>query len=177
MHGIRPEKANKVAELKDLLSSSKGVILVNYAGLNVADDTELRKQMREAGIKYLVAKNTFLRIAAKEAGLEGLDAYLEHNTAVAFSPEDPVAPAKILNDFSKKHEALQLKCGALDGKVISVEEVKALAELPSREELLAKLLGSMQAPISGAVNVLQGVIRNFVYVVDAVREKKEKESA
>ncbi len=177
MHDIRPEKANKVAELKDLLSSSKGVILVNYAGLNVADDTELRKQMREAGIKYLVAKNTFLRIAAKEAGLEGLDAYLEHNTAVAFSPEDPVAPAKILNDFSKKHEALQLKCGALDGKVISVEEVKALAELPSREELLAKLLGSMQAPISGAVNVLQGVIRNFVYVVDAVREKKEKESA
>ena len=176
MHDIRPEKANKVAELKDLLSSSKGVILVNYAGLNVADDTELRKQMREAGIKYLVAKNTFLRIAAKEAGLEGLDAYLEHNTAVAFSPEDPVAPAKILNDFSKKHEALQLKCGALDGKVISVEEVKALAELPSREELLAKL-GSMQAPISGAVNVLQGVIRNFVYVVDAVREKKEKESA
>lgn len=94
MHDIRPEKANKVAELKDLLSSSKGVILVNYAGLNVADDTELRKQMREAGIKYLVAKNTFLRIAAKEAGLEGLDAYLEHNTAVAFSPEDPVAPAK-----------------------------------------------------------------------------------
>lgn len=177
MHDIRPEKANKVAELKDLLSSSKGVILVNYAGLNVADDTELRKQMREAGIKYLVAKNTFLRIAAKEAGLEGLDAYLEHNTAVAFSPEDPVAPAKILNDFSKKHEALQLKCGALDGKVISVEEVKALAELPSREELLAKLLGSMQASISGAVNVLQGVIRNFVYVVDAVREKKEKESA
>ena len=177
MHDIRPEKANKVAELKDLLSSSKGVILVDYAGLNVADDTELRKQMREAGIKYLVAKNTFLRIAAKEAGLEGLDAYLEHNTAVAFSPEDPVAPAKILNDFSKKHEALQLKCGALDGKVISVEEVKALAELPSREELLAKLLGSMQAPISGAVNVLQGVIRNFVYVVDAVREKKEKESA
>lgn len=177
MHDIRPEKANKVAELKELLSSSKGVILVNYAGLNVADDTELRKQMREAGIKYLVAKNTFLRIAAKEAGLEGLDAYLEHNTAVAFSPEDPVAPAKILNDFSKKHEALQLKCGALDGKVISVEEVKALAELPSREELLAKLVGSMQAPISGAVNVLQGVIRNFVYVVDAVREKKEKESA
>lgn len=177
MHDIRPEKANKVAELKELLSSSKGVILVNYASLNVADDTELRKQMREAGIKYLVAKNTFLRIAAKEAGLEGLDAYLEHNTAVAFSPEDPVAPAKILNDFSKKHEALQLKCGALDGKVISVEEVKALAELPSREELLAKLVGSMQAPISGAVNVLQGVIRNFVYVVDAVREKKEKESA
>lgn len=177
MHDIRPEKANKVAELKDLLSSSKGVVLVNYAGLNVADDTDLRKRMREAGIKYLVAKNTFLRIAAQEAGVEGLDAYLEHNTAVAFSPEDPVAPAKILNTFSKKHEALQLKCGVLSGKVISVEEVKALAELPSREELLAKLVGSMQAQISGAVNVLQGVIRNFVYVVDAVREKKEKESA
>lgn len=174
---IRAEKANKVAELKDLLTSSKGVILVNYSGLNVADDTALRKQMREAGVKYMVAKNTFLRIAAGEAGLEGLDAYLEHNTAVAFSAEDPVAPAKILNDFAKKNEALQLKCGVLDGKVIGVDEVKALAELPSREELLAKLVGSMQAPISGAVNVLQGVIRNFVYVLEAVRDKKEKESA
>lgn len=133
--------------------------------------------MREAGVKYMVAKNTFIRIAAKEAGIEGLDAYLEHNTAVAFSAEDPVAPAKILNDFSKDHKALEIKAGILDGKVIALDEVKALAELPSREELLAKLVGSMQAPISGLVNVLQGTIRNFVYTLEAVRQKKEQESA
>ena len=177
MHDIRPEKAGKVAELKDLLSSSKGAVLVDYCGLTVAEDTELRSKMREAGVKYMVAKNTFIRIAAKEAGIEGLDAYLEHNTAVAFSAEDPVAPAKILNDFSKDHKALEIKVGILDGKVIALDEVKALAELPSREELLAKLVGSMQAPISGLVNVLQGTIRNFVYTLEAVRQKKEQESA
>ena len=177
MHDIRPEKAGKVAELKDLLSSSKRAVLVDYCGLTVAEDTELRSKMREAGVKYMVAKNTFIRIAAKEAGIEGLDAYLEHNTAVAFSAEDPVAPAKILNDFSKDHKALEIKAGILDGKVIALDEVKALAELPSREELLAKLVGSMQAPISGLVNVLQGTIRNFVYTLEAVRQKKEQESA
>lgn len=177
MHDIRPEKAGKVAELKDLLTSSKGVVLVDYCGLTVAEDTELRSKMREAGAKYMVAKNTFIRIAAKEAGIEGLDAYLEHNTAVAFSAEDPVAPAKILNDFSKDHKALEIKAGILDGKVIGLDEVKAVAELPSREELLAKLVGSMQAPISGLVNVLQGTIRNFVYTLEAVRQKKEQESA
>lgn len=177
MHDIRPEKASKVAELKDLLTASKGVVLVNYCGLTVAEDTELRAKMREAGVKYMVAKNTFIRIAAKEAGIEGLDSVLEHNTALAFSADDPVAPAKILNDFSKDHKALELKAGVLDGKVIAVEEVKALAELPSREELLAKLVGSMQAPISGLVNVLQGTIRNFVYTLEAVRQKKEQESA
>lgn len=162
MHDIRPEKAGKVAELKDLLTSSKGVVLVDYCGLTVAEDTELRSKMREAGVKYMVAKNTFIRIAAQEAGIEGLDAYLEHNTAVAFSAEDPVAPAKILNDFSKDHKALEIKAGVLDGKVIGLDEVKAVAELPSREELLAKLVGSMQAPISGLVNVLQGTDRKSV---------------
>lgn len=177
MHDIRPEKAGKVAELKDLLTSSKGVVLVDYCGLTVAEDTELRSKMREAGVKYMVAKNTFIRIAAQKAGIEGLDAYLEHNTAVAFSAEDPVAPAKILNDFSKDHKALEIKAGVLDGKVIGLDEVKAVAELPSREELLAKLVGSMQAPISGLVNVLQGTIRNFVYTLEAVRQKKEQESA
>ena len=177
MHDIRPEKAGKVAELKDLLSSSKGAVLVDYCGLTVAEDTELRSKMREAGVKYMVAKNTFIRIAAKEAGVEGLDSYLEHNTAVAFSAEDPVAPAKILNDFSKDHKAPEIKAGILDGKVIALDEVKALAELPSRDELLAKLVGSMQAPISGLVNVLQGTIRNFVYTLEAVRQKKEQESA
>ena len=106
-----------------------------------------------------------------------MDAYLEHNTALAFAPEDPVAPAKILNDFSKDHKALELKAGILDGAVIGVDEVKALAELPSREELLAKLVGSMQAPLSGLVNVLQGTIRNAVYVLEAVRQKKEQETA
>ena len=175
MHDIRPEKAAKVAELKELLKAAKGIVFVNYSGLTVAEDTKLRSAMREAGVKYSVAKNTFIRIAAKEVGIEGLEPILEHNTAIAVSPEDPVAAAKILNNFSKDHKALELKGGILDGKQISVDEVKALAALPSREELLAKMLGSMQAPISGLANVLQGTIRNFVYVLEAVRQEKEKQ--
>jgi len=175
MHDIRPEKASKVAELKEILSGAKCVVLVNYCGLTVADDTKLRGSMRAANVKYVVVKNTLLRIAAKEVGIEGMDSYLEHNTAIAVAPEDPVAVAKIINDFAKGHQALEIKAGVLDGKMITVDEIKALAALPSREVLLAKMLGSMQAPISGLVNVLQGTIRNFVYVLDAVR--KEKESA
>ncbi|MDD4320895.1 MAG: 50S ribosomal protein L10 [Acidaminococcaceae bacterium] len=175
MHSIRPEKASKVTEIKEILSSAKCIVLVNYCGLTVAEDTKLRSSMRTAGVKYTVVKNTLLRIAAKEAGIEGMDAYLEHNTAIAVAPEDPVEVAKILNDFAKVHKALEVKAGVLDGKMITTDDIKALAALPSREVLLAKMLGSMQAPISGLVNVLQGTIRNFVYVLDAVR--KEKESA
>ena len=113
MHEIRPEKASKVAELKELLTSAKSIVLVNYCGLTVAEDTKLRGSMRAAGVKYTVAKNTFIRIAAKEAGIEGLDAYLEHNTAIAVAPEDPVAVAKIISEFAKEHKALEVKAGVL----------------------------------------------------------------
>jgi len=172
---IRPEKVAKIAEVKDLLTNSKCTILVDYCGLTVAQDTKLRRAMRQAGIKYSVVKNTFIRIAAQEAGIEGLDSYLEKNTAIASSAEDPVAVAKILTDFAKENKVMTIKAGVLDGKVIGEEDIKALASLPSREVLLAKMLGSMMSPISGLANVLQGTIRNFVYVLEAVR--KEKESA
>ncbi|MGE4589421.1 MAG: 50S ribosomal protein L10 [Acidaminococcaceae bacterium] len=172
---IRPEKVAKIAEVKELLTNSKCTILVDYCGLTVAQDTKLRRAMRQAGVKYSVVKNTFIRIAAQEAGIDGLEGYLEKNTAIASSPEDPVAVAKILTEFAKDNKVMTIKAGILDGKVISTEDIKALASLPSREVLLAKMLGSMMSPISGLANVLQGTIRNFVYVLDAVR--KEKESA
>ncbi len=170
---IRPEKAAKVAELKELLTSSKCAILVDFCGLTVAQDTVLRRKMREAGVNYSVVKNTLLRIAAEEAGIEGLEPVLEHNTAIAVAPEDPVAVAKIICDFAKENKALKVKIGVLDGKVIGAEEIKALAELPPKEVLIAKMLGSMNAPISGFVNVLQGTIRNVVYALEAVRKQKE----
>ncbi len=172
---IRPEKVAKIAEVKELLTNSKCTILVDYCGLTVAQDTKLRRAMRQAGVKYSVVKNNFVRIAAQEAGIEGLEIFLEKNTAIAASPEDPVVVAKIITDFVKENKVMTIKAGILDGKVISAEDIKALASLPSREVLLAKMLGSMMSPISGLANVLQGTIRNFVYVLDAVR--KEKESA
>lgn len=170
---IRPEKAAKVAEIKELLVNSKCTILVDFCGLTVAQDTALRRKMREAGVHYNVVKNTLLRIAAQEAGIEGLEPVLEHNTAIAVAPEDPVAVAKIVCDFAKENKELKIKIGVLDGKAISVEEIKALAALPPKEVLIAKMLGSMNAPISGFVNVLQGTIRNVVYALEAVRKQKE----
>ena len=176
--GVTSAKQAVVAQLKEQLESAKGVVLTSYKVLTVAQDTELRRELREAGVSYHVVKNTMLRIAAKEAGIEGIEEHLEGTTAFAFSTEDAVAPAKVICGFIKKNkledaEVLTVKVGMVEGKVIGVDEVKALAALPSREELIAKLLGSMNAPISNTVNVLQGVIRNAVYVLDAIRSQKE----
>lgn len=176
--GVTSAKQAVVAQLKEQLESAKGVVLTSYKGLTVAQDTELRRELREAGVSYHVVKNTMLRIAAKEAGIEGIEEHLEGTTAFAFSTEDAVAPAKVICGFIKKNkledaEVLTVKVGMVEGKIIGVDEVKALAALPSREELIAKLLGSMNAPISNTVNVLQGVIRNAVYVLDAIRSQKE----
>ena len=179
-HQVSPAKAAVVEEMKGKLQSAQGAVFVGFSGLSVADVTKLRRKFREGGVEYKVVKNTLTRIAADELGFNDLDAVLEGPTAIAYSAEDTVAPAKILKDFIKetKTEALTVKAGIADGQVIDAAAVEALASLPSREELLAKLVGSMQAPISGLVNVLQGNIRNMVYVLDAVRAKKaEQESA
>ena len=174
---VNAKKEAIVAELKEQLTSAKGVVLTGYKGLTVAQDTELRRTLREAGVTYHVVKNTMLRFAAEKAGIEGLSEHLEGTTAFAFA-DDAVAPAKVICDFIKKNkledtEVLTVKVGMVEGKVIDANEVKALASLPSREELIAKALGSMNAPIANTVNVLQGVIRKAVYVLEAVRAQKE----
>ncbi|NLV91564.1 MAG: 50S ribosomal protein L10 [Firmicutes bacterium] len=173
----RADKVAAVAEIKENLSRSQGAVLADYRGLNVKQVTELRRQLREAGVEYKVVKNTLTIIAAKELGLDDLSQYLVGPTAIAFGYEDPVAPAKVLSDFAKDNKALELKAGVLNGEVIGLDEVKALAELPSREQLLAQVLRGMQAPIAGMVNVLQGTIRNFVYALEAIRKQKEEAGA
>lgn len=172
---ITVEKQSVVSELKGKLSASKGAVLTNYRGLTVAQDTQLRRKLREGGVEYRVVKNTMTRIAAQEVGIEGLDVYLEGPTAIAMSEVDPVAPARIISDFIKENKlkTLEVKAGLLEGKVIDAEGVKALADLPSREVLLSKVLAGMQSPIVGFVNVLQGSLRKFVYALEAVRKQKE----
>ena len=138
---VLKEKQAIVDGLKDQLVAAKSVVLTGYKGLTVAQDTELRRELREAGVSYHVVKNTMLRRAAEAAGIEGLDEVLSGTTAFAFSTEDAVAPAKVICDFMKKNKLeddgkLFVKIGMVEGKVISVDEVKALAALPSREELL-----------------------------------------
>ncbi|HHW54923.1 MAG: 50S ribosomal protein L10 [bacterium] len=172
----RPEKEAIVAELKEKLEQSKAAILTDYRGLNVAAMTELRRLMREQGLEYRVVKNTLTRFAAQELGLDDLEPYLEGPTAIAFSFEDPVAPAKVIMDFAKEHKQLEVKAGLLRGKVIQPEGVKELADLPPREVLLAQVLGGLQAPIAGLVGVLNGAPRNLVYVLEAIRKQKEEAS-
>lgn len=166
MSSVLEQKQQLVAEIAEKLRASKSTIIVDYRGLNVAQVTELRKQLREAGIEFKVYKNTLTRRAVAELGLEGLDETLTGLNAIAFSNDDVVAPAKILNEFAKKNEALKIKAGIIEGNVATLEEVKALAELPSREGLLSMLLSVLQAPI-----------RNFALVTKAVAEKKEEQGA
>ncbi len=169
----RPEKEALLAELTEKMEASQSLIITDYRGLNVAQLTELRRKLREADVEFRVAKNTLLRMAAKNVGIEGLDEILTGPTGVAFGVSDPVSPAKILSQFAKDHKALEIKAGTLGTRVIGPEEIKNLADLPSREQLLAMVAGAFQAPISGLVNVLQGPLRKFVYAVDAVKRQKE----
>ncbi|WP_027726419.1 50S ribosomal protein L10 [Tuberibacillus calidus] len=160
------KKQQVVNELVEKLKASVSTIVVDYRGLNVAEVTELRKQLREAGVEFKVYKNTLLRRATAETGYTDLDEVLVGPTAIAFSNEDVVAPAKLLHDFAKDHEALEIKSGIIEGKVASVDEIKALANLPSREGLLSMLLSVLQAPI-----------RNFALAAKAVAEQKEEQGA
>lgn len=172
----RPEKEAMVAELKEKLDQARAAIITDYRGLNVAALTELRRRMREQGLEYKVVKNTLTRFAARELGLDDLEPYLEGPTAIAFSYEDPVAPAKVIMGFAKEHKQLEIKAGLLRGRVIRPEGVKELADLPPREILLAQVLGGLQAPIAGLANVLNGVPRSLVYALEAIRKQKEAAS-
>lgn len=166
MSAILDAKKNNVEEITTKLTDSMSTIIVDYRGLNVAEVTELRKQLREAGVDFKVYKNTMVRRAVEAKGFEGLEEVLTGPNAIAFSNDDAVLPAKILNDFAKDHEALEIKAGIIEGKVSSVSEVKALATLPSREGLLSMLC-----------NVLQAPVRNFALAAKAVADQKEGQEA
>lgn len=172
----RPEKVAVVAEIQEKLSRSQGVVLVDYRGLNVEEVTQLRKKLREAGVEYRVEKNTLVSLAARGAQVEGIEEYLAGPTALAFGYNDPVAPAKILSEFAKDHKKMELKGGILEGKAIGKDQVKALADLPSREALLGQVAGMLQAPVRGLVTVLSGPLRNLAYAVEAVRKKQAGEA-
>lgn len=165
-------KAQIVEEIKEKISSSQSMVLVDYRGLNVAQLTELRKRYRDAGVDYKVYKNTMMRFAFKELGLEEFNEFLKGPSAVAFGINDPVSAAKISTEFAKTNDKLEIKAGIVDGKVINAEGVKNLAELPPREVLIAQALGGFNAPIQGFANVLQGTIRGLAIALNAIAEKK-----
>lgn len=156
------KKAGLVDDVTEKFKAASSVVIVDYRGLTVEEVTNLRKQLRDANVEMKVIKNSILSRAAKAAGLEGLDEVFTGPTAVAFSNEDVVAPAKIMDEFAKDAKALEIKGGVIEGKVASMEEITALAKLPSRDGLLSMLLSVLQAPV-----------RNVAYAVKAVAEKEE----
>ena len=163
---IIAKKAQQVAEVAEQFKNASSVVVVDYLGITVEEATNLRAELRKAGVQFAVVKNSILSREAKEAGLEGMDDIFKGPSAVAFSNEDVVAPAKILADFAKKVEALEIKAGVVEGKVSSKEEIEALAKLPSREGLLSMLLSVLQAPV-----------RNTALAIKAVADQKDGAAA
>lgn len=155
---ILAAKKSAVAELTELLKASQAGVLVNYYKTTVEDDTNLRKELTKAGVTYKVVKNTQLKYVFENLGYEALNTHLEGMSAIAWSETDPVAPAKILSKFAKEHEDYTIKAGYIDGDVVDAAGVESLASIPSKEGLIAKILGSIQGPLYGLAYVLQGKI-------------------
>ena len=168
---ILEEKKQIVSDIAQQLQTAVSGVFVDYCGLTVEQDTKLRAKLREAGVEYKVVKNTLTRFAAKEVGFDELDPILNGPTSLAISMTDEVAPAKIISDFAQGNDKLEIKAGFLDGKVLALEEVKALAAIPNRETLLAKLLGSLNSPVSSLVRTLQALVDNGVELADITVEK------
>jgi large subunit ribosomal protein L10 len=171
----RPEKVKVVEELAQKLSDAESVFVTDYAGLTVTDITDLRAQLRAAGISYRVAKNTLLRLAAKQAGVPELVDSFKGPTAVAFGDRDPVAGAKIFKEFYSRLEHPEVRSFMVEGHMYGSEDIKAYAALPPREEVLAGLVAAVESPITGFIGTLDAIIRDFVGTIDALAKKKEEE--
>ncbi|MFD2760761.1 50S ribosomal protein L10 [Lentibacillus juripiscarius] len=163
---IIEQKKQIVQEIADKFRDSKSTMLVDYRGLDVAEVTELREQMREANIDFKVYKNSMARRAADAVELSDLNDTLVGPTAIAFSNDDVVAPAKILNNFAKEHEALEIKGGVIEGEIATLDQIKELADLPNYDGMVSMLLSVLQAPV-----------RNFAYAAKAIADQKEEQGA
>lgn len=169
----KAKKYEVVEELHEAFLASKVVIATDYKGLSVETISELRKRLRESNSTFRVVKNTLLTIASIDTSVEVAKDLFSGPTAVAMNSEDPVVTAKILTDFAKANEKLEIKFGAMDGRVLSVDDIKALSSLPSREVLLAKVLSAMNGVPTSAVQVLAAVPQKFLNLLVALKDKKE----
>lgn len=167
------KKKEIVQELHEKFSKSKVVIITDYKGLDVEAINELRRKLRESDIEYKVVKNTLLVRASKDTGVEEIQDSFKGPSAVALSYDDPVAPAKVLTEFAKENEKLEIKIGVMDGNVLDLDSIKALSSLPSREVLLAQVLSAMNGVPTSFVRVLNAMPQQLLYVLQAIKEKKE----
>jgi large subunit ribosomal protein L10 len=172
----REKKKEFITDIIDKLNRSKAVVFTDYRGLDVESINEVRNKLREQGVDYKVIKNSLFRRALAETNLKiNVEEFENHPVAAAFSYEDEVIPAKVIYDYSKKNENLEILSGILEGKEVDAITVKSLAKLPSREELYAKLVGSLVSPMSGLVNVLTGNMRGLVNVLNAYKEQRSQD--
>ncbi|MAF13941.1 MAG: 50S ribosomal protein L10 [Parcubacteria group bacterium] len=173
MPKTRQEKEQAVKDFTEKINKSKSLVFVNFDGLKVNEVEGLRKTCRAENVEYLVAKKTLMKKAFKESGLEGVDPKtFENAVATVFGYDDEVAPARIVQNFAKDHEALVAFGGILEGQFVDQTKVLELSKLPSKDELLAKVVGSIKAPVAGFVNVLSGNLRNLVYTLTAIKDSK-----
>lgn len=174
MPKTRQQKEEFINDFQEKLAAAKSIVFVHFDGLKVKEVEELRKLFRAEKVHYVVAKKTLLKKAFAEAGIKDYDpATFEKEVGVAFGIEDEVAPARIVQKYSKDHEALQAFGGVLEKNYVGKDKIVELSRLPSKEELLAKVVGSLNAPVSGFVNVLAGNLRKLVYVLSAVKDSKQ----
>lgn len=169
----RPEKVQAVTDIRERLEDARAVFLTEYRGLSVGAVQELRNSLREAGAEYKVVKMTLAKLAAGDAGIEGIDEYLEGPTALAFAKTDPVATAKALKEFSQSHDVFVLKAGYLSGNILSPEEISNLAEIEPREVLLAKIAGAAKAPLYSFAGMLASFNRDAASMFTQLLDKKE----
>ena len=172
----RAEKFERVGELKERIERSDALLLTEYRGLTVSDITELRRSLAEGGARFAVVKNTLMRLAAADASIDELDALLEGPTAVAFVSGDPVAAAKKVVDAAKKFPTLILKCGYMDGRVLSAHEARGLADLESRDVMLSKIAGMLKGEMSRAAAMFVAAQSRFLSLLEAYKEKLPAES-
>lgn len=168
----KKSKAESVEALRGVVSGLRGAVVAEYRGLTVAEITGLRKKLREADAEFRVVKNTLIRLAAKDTPFAALEAQFTGPTAIAVAHGDPVAMAKAMKDFASASPKVSLKAGYLDGKVLSAAEVEALAEIPPREVLLARLAGALAGPVTRLVQALSGPPRKLVYALDSIHRLK-----
>lgn len=171
---IRKDKEKVVEELNKLFSEAKGIYLTDFTGINVETVNELRRQFRKENINYRIVKNTLTRLSIQGLPLDDLQPYLTGPTGLVMSFEDALLPGKVIESFQKKTALLPIKAAVIDGTVYDRASTEKIIKLPSRDELVAKLLGTLNSPLTGIVIVLSSILSNLVGVLDAIRDKKEK---
>ncbi len=171
---LKIEKEKTVDELREKLSLTKSLFLTDFRGLNVDQMTDLRRDLKEKKAEYRITKNSLIRLAARESRFEGVLDYLKGPTGLVFSFEDPVSPAKVLYEIHKKVEKPKIKIIWMEGKLLDENHLKSLAALPSKDVILTQIVFGLNSPLANLVGTLQGVMRNFVGVLDAVREARSK---